>query len=73
MISGWLNYFDILGVSYAATSKRKLRYYLRERLNRYYNRKSQRQSRVYGKHAFELLVEKYGLTDPTKYFVKSKL
>ncbi len=73
MVRGWLNYFDIPGVSYAAMSKRKLRYYLRERLNRYYNRKSQRRSRVYGKHAFELLVVKYGLTDPTKYFVKSKL
>lgn len=73
MVRGWLNYFDIPGVSYAATSKRKLRYYLRERLNRYYNRKSQRRSRMYGKQAFEMLVAKYGLTDPTKYFVKSKL
>jgi RNA-directed DNA polymerase len=73
MIRGWLNYFDIPGVSYPAMSKRKLRYFLRERLNRYYNRKSQRRSRLYGKQAFELLVSKFGLIDPTQYFVKGRL
>jgi group II intron reverse transcriptase/maturase len=72
VIRGWLNYFDIPGVSYAAVSKRKLRYYLQERLNRYYNRKSQRRSSLYGKRAFELLVAKYGLIDPTKYFVSAQ-
>ncbi|MEJ7683311.1 MAG: group II intron maturase-specific domain-containing protein [Segetibacter sp.] len=51
MVRGWLNYFDLPGVSYPVMSKRKLRYYLRERLNRYYNRKSQRPSRLYGKEA----------------------
>lgn len=73
MVRGWLNYFDIPGVSYPAMSKRKLRYYLRERLNRYYNRKSQRRSRLYGKQAFEILVAEHGLIDPTQYFVQSKL
>jgi RNA-directed DNA polymerase len=67
IIRGWLNYFDIPKVSYAAMSKRTLRQYLREKLNRYYNRKSQRSSRLYGQQAFELLVHKYGLIDPTKY------
>lgn len=67
LIRGWLNYYDIPGVSYPAMSKRRLRHYLYERLERYYNRKSQRRSRLYGQQAFELLVRKYGLIDPTKY------
>ena len=73
MLRGWLNYYDIPGVSYAAMSKRSLRYYLLERLNRYYNRKSQRRSRLYGQQAFELLVQKYALIDPTKYSVRSSM
>ena len=52
-------------------SKRSLRYYLVETLYRYYNRKSQRRSRLYGQQAFDLLVTKYGLTDPTKYYVRN--
>ena len=67
LIRGWLNYYDIPGVSYPAMGKRMLRHYLYERLNRYYNRKSQRRSRLYGQQAFEKLVYKYGLIDPTKY------
>jgi len=67
LLRGWLNYFDIKGVSYPAVSKRRLRHYLQERLNRYYTRKSQRKCRLYGQRAFEALVEKYGLIDPTKY------
>jgi RNA-directed DNA polymerase len=73
IMRGWLNYFEIPGVSYPAMNKRKLRYYLYEKLNRYYNRKSQRKSRLYGQQAFEILVQKYGLIDPTKYFVQSSL
>lgn len=73
IIRGWLNYFDVPGVSYPAMNKRKLRYYLLEKLNRYYNRKSQRKSRLYGQRAFEILVNKYSLIDPTKYFVKAHL
>ena len=69
MIRGWINYYDIPGVSYPAMSKRRLRHYLLERLNRFYNRKSQRRSRLYGHQAFGLLVHKYGLIDPTKYRV----
>ncbi len=73
IIRGWLNYFDIPGVSYPAMNKRKLRYYLLEKLRRYYNRKSQRKSRLHGQQAFEILVSKYALIDPTKYFVKARL
>jgi RNA-directed DNA polymerase len=67
VLRGWLNYFDIKGVSYPAVSKRRLRHYMQERMYRYYNRKSQRKCRLYGQRAFEALVEKYGLIDPTKY------
>lgn len=71
LIRGWLNYYDVPGVSYPAVSKRKLRHYLLQRLERYYNRKSQRRSRLYGQQAFELLVNKYNLIDPTKYYVSN--
>lgn len=64
---GWLNYFEIPKVSYPTMSKRRLRYYLRERLNKYYNRKSQRKCRLYRQQAFEELVRKYGLIDPYHY------
>lgn len=68
ILRGWLNYYDIAGISYTRVSKRNLRYYLKDRMNRYYNRKSQRRSRLYGQQAFEVLVTKYGLIDPTKYY-----
>ena len=67
IIRGWLNYFSIPGVSYPAMSKRRLRFYLNSRLYRYFNRKSQRKSRLYRQKAFEVLVSKFGLIDPTKY------
>jgi RNA-directed DNA polymerase len=72
IIGGWLNYFDVKGTSYTAMSKRRLRYYLHEKLNRYYNRKSQRGSRLYGQKAFEVLVSRYGMIDPTKYATRAK-
>lgn len=67
LIRGWLNYFIISGVSYPAMSKRRLRAYLITRLNRYFNRKSQRDSRLYGQKAFEVLTSKFGLIDPSNY------
>lgn len=66
-IRGWLNYFSIKGVSYVTMSKRRLRNYLQQKLNRYFNRKSQRKCRLYRQKAFEVLVQKKGLIDPTKY------
>lgn len=66
-LRGWLNYYDIPGTSYPACSKRAIRYYLNTSLYRHYNRKSQRKSSMYGQHAFEILVNKFGLVDPTKY------
>lgn len=67
ILRGWLNYFDIEGVSYPAMSKRALRYYMIDRINRYFARKSQRKCRLYGHNAFEVLTTNYGLIDPTKY------
>jgi group II intron reverse transcriptase/maturase len=66
-IRGWLNYFSIKGISYVTMSKRRLRNYLQQKLNRYFNRKSQRKSRLYRQRAFEVLVQRKGLIDPTKY------
>jgi RNA-directed DNA polymerase len=71
IIRGWINYFSISGVSYPAMSKRKLRVYLFNRLYRYYNRKSQRKSRLYRHNAFEVLVARFGLIDPSKYAYSS--
>lgn len=68
-LRGWFNYFDIPRVSYPAMSKRRVRHYLSARLMRYYNRKSQRKSRLYRQDAFKVMVEKYNLIDPTKYSV----
>jgi hypothetical protein len=67
IIRGWLNYFDIKGVSYPAMSKRRLRVYLFDSLYRYYRRKSQRRCRLYRHNAFEVLTTRFGLIDPTKY------
>lgn len=67
IIRGWLNYFEITGVSYSFVAKKALNNYLRARLTQYFNRKSQRKSRLYRKQAFELLVQKYGLIDPLKF------
>jgi RNA-directed DNA polymerase len=67
MLRGWLNYFEMEGISYPTMSKRRLRYYLQNRLHRYYGRKSQRKSKLYRENAFEVLVTKHALIDPTKY------
>ncbi len=66
IIRGWINYFRIKGVSYPKKALRDLRYYLMGKLNRYYKRKSQRKSRLYRQGAFDVLVERYGLIDPSK-------
>ena len=72
IIRGWLNYFDASGISYMKMPRKRLRKYLMDTLYRYYNRKSQRKSRLYRHKAFEVLKTKYGLIDPTKYSLCSK-
>ena len=67
IIRGWINYYSIEKVSYPQMSKRRLRHYLFFKLHRYFNRKSQRKCRLYRQKAFDLLVNQYGLIDPTKY------
>jgi group II intron reverse transcriptase/maturase len=64
IIRGWINYYRIEKVSHTQMSLKELKDYLRERLFRYYNRKSQRRSRLYRQQAFEKLVKEYGLIDP---------
>jgi len=70
LVRGWLNYYDVPGVSYVSMSKRRLRYYMSRRIYRYYNRKSQRKCKLYGQNAFETLVCRYGLIDPSKYALR---
>lgn len=67
IIRGWLNYFDAGGISYMKMPRRRLRKYLNDTVYRYYNRKSQRKSRLFRQKAFEVLTARYGLIDPTKY------
>ena len=64
---GWINYYTIKGVTYPNKAKRDLRYYLWKKLTRFYKRKSQRKCKLSNQGAFKVLVNKYGLIDPTKY------
>ena len=64
IIRGWMNYYKIEKVSYTQVAFKELEGYLRNRLFRYYNRKSQRKSRLYGQQAFNKLVKEYGLINP---------
>ncbi len=64
IIRGWLNYFDVPALTYMRIPRRALRKYLSTTLYRYYNRKSQRKTKLYRQKAFEVLTTKYGLIDP---------
>lgn len=64
ILRGWMNYYRIDKVSHTQVAFKTLEDYLRSRLFRFYNRKSQRKSRLHGQQAFELLVNNYGLIKP---------
>nr|NQU91325.1 group II intron reverse transcriptase/maturase [Bacteroidota bacterium] len=64
ILRGWMNYYRIEKVSYTQQAFRRLDEYLRQRLYRYYNRKSQRRTRLYGQQAYQMLVKDYGLFVP---------
>jgi len=64
IIRGWMNYYRIERVSHTQVAFRELTDYLRNRLRRFYNRKSQRKSCLHGTQAFNLLVKEYGLVKP---------
>jgi hypothetical protein len=71
IMRGWLNYFAIKGVSYPSMCNCHLRCYLSNSLYRYYNRKIQRKCRLYGRNAFKVLTDNFGLIDPTKYALRN--
>lgn len=64
IIRGWMNYYRIEKVSYTQVAFKKLDDYLRQRLDRFYQRKSQRKSRLHGQEAYKLLTQQYGLIAP---------
>lgn len=64
IVRGWMNYYKIEKVSHTQVSFKKLEDYLRRRIDRYFNRKSQRKSRLHGPQAFNMLVNEYGLIKP---------
>ena len=68
IIRGWFNYFSIRGVSYPNKSKRNIRWYLMQKLNRFYRRKSQRKCKLSRQNAYEKLVKYYGLYDLSSRF-----
>ena len=70
IITGWLNYFDNVGLSYTAVSKRKLRFYLSKRIYLNHCKKSQRSCKIKGQSAYDEMVRTHGLIDPTKYFFR---
>ena len=65
IIIGWINYFNIPKTSYPQEAKRDLRKYLCCKLYRFYKKKSQRKCKLYRQNAFEVLVNKHKLIDPS--------
>jgi group II intron reverse transcriptase/maturase len=56
VLIGWRNYFSAPG-TYPRKAFRDANWYLNQRLNRFYRRKSQRRSTLYGQRAYEHVVK----------------
>ncbi len=67
ILRGWINYCTIPGVSYPKMSKQKMKWYLANKLQRFYYRKSQRKCKLYRQIALDVLINKYNLIDICKY------
>jgi RNA-directed DNA polymerase len=66
-IRGWMNYYKIPKVSYTKRASFKLQHYMSYRLNKYFQRKSQRGCKRYGYDAYKKLINNYGLIDAIKF------
>jgi RNA-directed DNA polymerase len=55
-LKGWRNYFSAPG-TYPRKVFRDVNWYVCQRVSRYYRRKSQRRSKLYGRRAYEHLIE----------------
>ena len=56
VLIGWRNYFNAPG-TYPRKVFRDVNWYMRQRLSRFYRRKSQRRSKLYGHRAYEHLIK----------------
>ena len=56
LLIGWRNYFDAPG-TYPRRVFRDVNWYLCQRISRFYSRKSQRRSKLYGRRAYEHLIK----------------
>lgn len=65
-IRGWGNYYTIPGVSYMNESRQKLSYYVGIKLQWYFQRKSQRKSKLSNQKAVKVLIQRYGLINMAK-------
>lgn len=67
VLRGWINYVTVKGTTYPRKARRNLQWYMVQKLNRFYYRKSQRKCKMYCQDAFGQLVSKYGLINPANY------
>lgn len=67
VLRGWSNYFTIKGVSYPNQAKGSISYYLMNKLYLFYQRKSQRKSKLYRRNAYKVLIQKYKMYNITPF------
>lgn len=66
-IMGWLNYFDIKGISQMWNVTGKIENYLWESLYRFHKRKSQRYNAGYCRSCYRIWIDKYYFVNPKVY------